>query len=148
MSELDSAASEESFSVDPGDLWYCGRSAMPQIAEAFLEGNRSVAWSSGEDGVFTARGGIAGRSAGPMTVCFSVRDELQRIMGVTAQRVYAAGDAMVQTANRYVETDEEAKADFLKVTQEYERRSMLPAEDGGHIELEDRDERQNVQMPE
>jgi hypothetical protein len=134
-----------------GNLWLCGRSYLPSAAAYIANVNKVVADGSDDRSAF-ARTGVVPGSTGtvpgsPVTGTHSgvvfphwdaLRDELQRVLAVSADNMYATADALVDVANLYAE-EECASEELLTKIQGF-------VESGDHI-IDDPERRPEPQQP-
>lgn len=141
--------------VDCSELWLCGRSYLPMVADAFLMGNAKADGTAAHDGAFTRHGtipgtgGIEGSVPGPVQPAWvAARDELQKMMAETAKNIYEASDALVHVANVYAEADSAAAGELHRLEQHYEHNSKtLHPGDPDYIRIEDPSQRPTPKMP-
>lgn len=84
--------------VNCSDLWLCGRSYLPMVADAFNKGSAKAGDTVAYDGGFARVGYVGVRTKndamGPVQPVWGMaRDELQRVMAQTAENIYQACDA-------------------------------------------------------
>lgn len=122
--KLGDVGSGGQFGVDLYHLYYAGRERLPKIslqyADMTTELHQTQAFSRGE---FTRPDG----SFHPAhALWMELRDELQEILRETSVTFWATGEALVETANDYARTDEEASAAFAKWLDDDEHRQVFP----------------------
>jgi hypothetical protein len=112
--------------VELANMWLCGRSYLPNVAEATAGANKSVAGTADDASVFARPGtvpgtpGIQGMVTGDVYPAWNaVRDEFQRILAESADNLYAVGDALVRVAEIYAATDELARDEMNRVRYDY-----------------------------
>jgi hypothetical protein len=93
------------------DLRHAGRIGLPRIAEAYIAANHKLgdtgdASNSFERAYGGMYGGVStGQVYGPWS---SLRNQIQTILGNTANNVEAAGEVLLHIAAAYESTDNEA----------------------------------------
>lgn len=119
---------KDKLAVNCGDLWLCGRSYLPMVADAFNKGSAKAGDTVAYDGGFARAGYVGVRTEndamGPVQpVWVMARDELQRVMAQTAENIYQACDALVRVANVYAAADSEVATALHNIQQDYEHKS-------------------------
>lgn len=141
------------FGVELSELWLCGRSYLPMVADAFLKGNADADGTAAHDGAFNRTGtnpyGELESVPGPVQPAwFAARDELQRVMAETAHNIYQAGDALVRVTNVYAAADSAASTELHNLERRYEHNAKtLHPGDPGYIPIEDPNQRPTPKMP-
>lgn len=112
------------FGVDLYLLYYAGRERLPKISVQYsgmaTELHQTHAFSRGE---FTRPNG----SFHPAhALWMELRDELQEVLRESSITFWDTGEALVETANDYVRTDEEAAAAFIKWQDDEEHNRSFP----------------------
>lgn len=115
---LGDVGSGSRFGVDLYHLYYAGRQRLPHIADLYAtmteQVHRTQSYSRAE---FTRpNGGLHPAHA----LWMELRDELQEILRQSAINFWDTGVALVQTANDYARTDEEAARAFANTLEKSE----------------------------
>lgn len=115
---LGDVGSGSRFGVDLYHLYYAGRQRLPHIADLYAtmteQVHRTQSYSRAE---FTRpNGGLHPAHA----LWMELRDELQEILRQSAINFWDTGVALVQTANDYARTDEEAARAFASTLEKSE----------------------------
>ncbi|MGH3664112.1 MAG: hypothetical protein ACRDTQ_19950 [Micromonosporaceae bacterium] len=95
------------------DLWVCARVKIPEVAEAYLDANKSVARTSSGDRQAFIRGveDHTGKhdTAGQVYPHWrNLRDEFQNILADTVENLTIIGDTLEAVVKLYASTDEAA----------------------------------------
>jgi hypothetical protein len=121
--------------VELAELWLCGRSYLPAVAQAFLKANGAIAGTDGDSGKFDRQGTVPGTTIsasvpGQVYPAWSqLRNELQRVMGQSAVNTYDSSDALVRVADAYAASDTAAAAEFKRQKDIYLTGKDIPIED-------------------
>src|SRR5690606_35672031 len=121
---LGDVGSGSRFGVDLYHLYYAGRQRLPHIADLYAtmteQVHRTQSYSRAE---FTRpNGGLHPAHA----LWMELRDELQEILRQSAINFWDTGVALVQTANDYARTDEEAARAFANTPEKSEGVFPIP----------------------
>lgn len=96
------------FGVHLYTLYNAGRIQFPVYGERWYDA--AVGAARADDAIFTLNGDTGYPAA--LSTLESLRAELEQAMFVTAKRMYAVGEALVQIADEYVRTDDDAAREF------------------------------------
>lgn len=105
-------------SVTPGDLRKVGGEVLPGVAETYSRANQNVALSADKQGKLN-----------PLIQqnWIHLRDTLQTALGQNVNNLYDVGVAVIQAANDYEKTDENAAKTLAEFGHEQRPDAHLPA---------------------
>jgi hypothetical protein len=107
----------DQFAADLNDLRIIGAIDLPTLEYAYAVVNNAVAGTAGadSDAFRTEPGGPPSLIA---EVWRDLRDELQNVLGLTAENLHNAGQIVLHIVQAYADTDDSARAALLDAWQD------------------------------
>jgi len=99
--------------VDLYELWHAGQSLIPDVAAEFDAAYNGVNDGAGDSFAWYRGGGLGvGGSYGPHSDFQALAQTLGGYLARTYNNLYYVGEALVEAANDFANTDAEAAAEF------------------------------------
>lgn len=106
--------------VDLHELWYAGRNLLPPVAEQFHVAHGALSSGSSSSPAFRSGGIGTEGSWGAGSAIRELGDVLEEYVAQTYNNIYYVGQALMEQAEDYARTDDEARAVFEQRKRETE----------------------------